>query len=150
EQLGDPELLASARMVLSASDCAAGNPGGLEDLEAALDAALSAGFEEIAARVYNVLVRIAVRSRDYALADRYLDEGFEYCRERDLGNFRQGIGAERARRLLDAGDWTAATDEANLVLSTARTSGIAPLIVLTVLGQVRSRRGDPDAWEPLD
>ena len=27
---------------------------------------------------------------------------------------------------------------------------MAPLIALTVLGQVRARRGDPEVWEPLD
>ena len=68
------------------------------------------------------------------VADRYLDSGFEYCHDRELGNFRQGLGAERARRLLDRGEWTLATDAANLVLSTARTAGMAPFVALDGAG----------------
>jgi DNA-binding CsgD family transcriptional regulator/tetratricopeptide (TPR) repeat protein len=150
EQLGDREILASARANLSAAEYIAGTPGGLERLEQELDLALSTGLEEIAAVTFNLLVRVAARSRDYAVVDRYLDSGFEYCQKRDLGNFRQGLGAERARRLLDRGDWTLATEAANLVLSTARTAGLAPFVALTVLGLVRARRGDPDVWAPLD
>ena len=150
ERLGDREILASARLSLSAAEYAAGRPDGRESLERELAAALSTGLEEVAAWAFNVLVRIAARSRDYEVVDRYLDAGFEYCRSRELGNFRQGLGAERARLLLDRGEWAPATDAANLVLSTARTAGMAPLIALTVLGQVRARRGDPEVWEPLD
>jgi DNA-binding CsgD family transcriptional regulator len=150
ERLGDRAILASARVSLSAAEYAVGRPGGRESLERELETALSAGLEEVAARAFNVLVRIAMRSREYAVVDRYLDAGFEYCRDRELGNFRQGLGAERARLLLDRGEWTRATDAANLVLSTARTAGMAPFLALTVLGQVRGRRGDPDVWGPLD
>jgi len=150
KRLGDREILASARVSLSAAEYIVGTPGGRERLERELENALSTGLEEVAARALNALVRVAVRSRDYDVVDRYLDSGFEYCRERELGNFRQGLGAERARRLLDSGAWTLATDAANLVLSTARTAGMAPFVALTVLGQVRARRGDPDVWEPLD
>ena len=150
ERIGDRKILASARVNLSAAEYIAGTPGGLERLEQELDLALSAGLEEIAAVAFNLLVRAAARSRDYAVVDRYLDSGFEYCQKRDLGNFRQGLGAERARRLLDRGDWTLATEAADLVLSTARTAGLAPFVALTVLGLVRARRGDPDVWAPLD
>ena len=150
ERLDDPEILASARLSLSSAQYAAGRPDGREGLERELASALSTGLEEIAARAFNELVGIAARSREYEVVDRYLDAGFEYCRDRELGNFRQGLGAERARRLLDRGEWAAATDAANLVLSTARTAGMAPFLALTVLGQVRARRGDPDVWGPLD
>jgi DNA-binding CsgD family transcriptional regulator len=150
ERLGDREILASARLNLSAAEYAAGSPGGRESLERELASALTTGLEEVAARAFNALVRIAARSREYEVVDRYLDAGFEYCRDRELGNFRQGLGAERARLLLDRGEWTSATDAANLVLSTARTSGMAPFLAFTVLGQVRARRGDPDVWEPFD
>jgi len=150
ERLGDREILASTRVSVGGAEYAAGVPGGREVLERELDLALSTGLEEVAARAFNLLVRAGMRRREYAVVDRYLDPGFEYCRERELGNFRQGLGAERARRFLDLGEWTAATDAADLVLSTARTAGMAPFVALTVLGQVRARRGDPDAWAPLD
>jgi DNA-binding CsgD family transcriptional regulator len=150
QRLGDREILASARVILSAADYTVGRPGGRESLERELENALSTGLEEVAARAFNALVRIAMRWRDYPVADRYLDAGFAYCRDRELGNFRQGIGAERARRLLDRGEWTLATDAAHLVLSTARTAGMAPFVALTVLGQARARRGDPEVWDPLD
>ena len=150
ERLGDRQILASARVILSAAEYSAGSSEGRDKLERELEHALSTGLEEVAARAFNVLVRIAMRWREYSVADRYLEPGFEYCRDRELGNFRQGIGAERARRLLDRGEWTQAADAADRVLSTARTAGMAPFVALTVLGQVRARRGDPDVWDPLD
>ena len=150
ERLGDRQILASARVILSAAEYSAGSSEGRDKLERGLEHALATGLEEVAARAFNVLVRIAMRWREYSVADRYLEPGFEYCRDRELGNFRQGIGAERARRLLDRGEWTEAADAASRVLSTARTAGMAPFVALTVLGQVRARRGDPDVWDPLD
>jgi len=149
-QLHDPEVLASAHTTLSAAQYAVGEPGGRESLEEELEHALSHGLEEVAAGAFNLLVRLGVTLRDYALADRYLDRGFAYCQDRELGNFRQGIGAARARRLLDRGDWAQATDAAELVLSTAQTAGMAPFVALTVLGQIRARRGDPAVWPALD
>jgi DNA-binding CsgD family transcriptional regulator len=142
--------MASARTTLSAAEYAAGVPGGRESLERELDHAVSGGLEEVAAAAFNFIARLSVFLRDYELADRYLDRGFAYCRDRELGNFRQGVGAARARRLLDRGDWAGATDAAGLVLSTARTAGLAPFLAQIVLGQVRARRGDPDVWSPLD
>lgn len=149
-QLDEHEIVASARTTLGAAGYAAGVPGGRESLERELERALAEGFEQVAASAFNFLARLGVTSRDYVLADRYLDRGFEYCRDRELGNFRQGVGAARARRLLDLGDWTGATDAADLVLSTARTTGLAPFLALVVVGLVRARRGDPDVWAPLD
>jgi DNA-binding CsgD family transcriptional regulator/type II secretory pathway predicted ATPase ExeA len=150
ESLGEREILGLTRLTVGAAEYAAGVPGGLETLERELELALSEGLEEVAARAFNYIVRIAMRLRDYAVVDRYLDAGFDYCRDRELGNFRQGLGAERARRFFDRGDWAAATDATDLVLSTARTAGMAPFIALTVLGHVRARRGDPEVWAPLD
>ena len=150
DELDAREIAAVSHVTLGAAEYAAGSADGRARLENELADALSRGFDEVAARAYNLLIRFAVRSREYAVVDRYLDAGFEFCRDRELGNFRQGLGAERARRLLDGGQWGLATDAADLVLSTARTAGMAPFIALTVLGQVRARRGDPEVWAPLD
>lgn len=126
ERLGDHEILASTRVTLGAAAFSAGAPDGRELLERELELALSAGRDEVAARAFNALVRAAMRWRDYAVVDRFLDAGFAYCRDRELGNFRQGLGAERARLFFDRGDWDMATDTADLVLGTARTAGMAP------------------------
>jgi DNA-binding CsgD family transcriptional regulator len=150
ESLDAAEIVAASRVTRYAAEYSDGSPGGRERLTRELELALAGAADEIAGRAFNYIVRIARRERDYAVADRYLDSGFEYCRDRELGNFRQGLGAERARRQLDRGDWAAATDAAELVLTTARTAGMAPFIALTVLGQVRARRGDPEVWIPLD
>jgi DNA-binding CsgD family transcriptional regulator len=150
QRLGNDEILAGTRVIVSADEFSRGAAGGCASLERELELALDGDLEEVAARAFNHLVRIAMRWRDYSVVDRYLDAGFEYCYERELGNYRQGLGAERARLLLDRGDWAMATHAAGSVLSTARSAGMAPFIALTVLGQVRARRGDPDIWPPLD
>jgi DNA-binding CsgD family transcriptional regulator/tetratricopeptide (TPR) repeat protein len=150
QRLGDDEILAGTRVIVSADEYGRGAAGARASLERELELALAGDLEEVAARAFNHLVRIAMRWRDYSVVDRYLDAGFEYCYERELGNYRQGLGAERARLLLDRGDWAGATEAANAVLGPARSAGMAPFIALTALGQVRARRGDPDVWPPLD
>ena len=60
----------------------AGTPGAVEKLERILDVAKRAGLEEHAGRGFVALTWWAIRFRSYAVADRYLDAGLDYCIER--------------------------------------------------------------------
>src|SRR5712691_9181231 len=57
----------------------------------------------------------------------------------------------RVSRLeLDQGLWSEAADSASSVLRIPRTSTTPRIVSLVVLGLPRARRGDPEAWLPLD
>jgi DNA-binding CsgD family transcriptional regulator len=58
--------------------------------------------------------------------------------------------AWRARARLETGDWLGAGDDAEAVVTNPRTAPVTRLPALVVLGQLRARRGDPDATTPLD
>src|SRR5262249_3577346 len=114
-------------------------------LEESLRLALSENFQEHAVLAFTNLSTIGVRIRDYPLATRYFNEGIAYTTERDLDSFTLYMQAWRARAHFDQGDWTAAADDAAVVLGAPRVWAIAKIPALAVLGHVRVRRGDPDA-----
>ncbi|HYW69420.1 MAG TPA: AAA family ATPase [Pyrinomonadaceae bacterium] len=114
-------------------------------LEESLRLALAGNFQEHAVRAFTNLSTMTVRIHDYPRAMRYFNEGIAYTTERDLDSFTLYMQAWRARAQFDQGDWTAATDDAAVVLAHARVWKIAKIPALAVLGHVRVRRGDPDA-----
>lgn len=88
--------------------------------------------------------------RRYEVADRWLGEAVTWCTERDLDSLR-GYGlAWQARSHFDQGRWSEATSSASAVIGVQATHAPSQIIALTVLGQLRVRRGDPDAHAPLE
>ena len=118
---------------------------GRSKLEESLRLALANNFQEHAVRAFTNLSTMVVRIRDYPLAARYFKEGIAYATERDLDSFTLYMQAWRARAQFDQGDWTAAADDAAVVLGHPRVWAIAKIPAMAVLGHVRVRRGDPDA-----
>ncbi|HEY1870862.1 MAG TPA: hypothetical protein VGG71_07370, partial [Chitinophagaceae bacterium] len=57
---------------------------GIELLQQSLEIALKNSFHEHAARAYSNLGSNAVKLKDYVFAKKILDEGIQYCEERDL------------------------------------------------------------------
>jgi DNA-binding CsgD family transcriptional regulator len=102
------------------------------------------------ARAFIHLAGSAVRQHLYPDANGYLDAGVGYCSERGLELHRLYMLGYRARSHLDQGRWTDAIESAALVLRIPRTSTVPRIHALVVFGLLRARRGDPDAWGPLD
>jgi DNA-binding CsgD family transcriptional regulator len=126
-----------------------GRPDGLAGVERSIALAGEAGLEDHVGRGYIHLGWVGSRVRDREIVAR-LDEGLEYCTAHGLELWRLYLLAYRARSELDRGDWTAAADSAAFVLGQPRQAPLLGILTLTVLGTVRARRGDPDAWELLD
>jgi DNA-binding CsgD family transcriptional regulator len=122
---------------------------GVVRLEEALARALAEGTDDSVGRAYGALVFAAVRRRDWAAADRWLDEGLRHAVERDLDSRRLYLLGWRAAASLERGRWDEAAADADAVLRHpyARLSRVWALIAL---GVIRARRGDPEAWPPLD
>ena len=149
-EFDDSETASHADVYIGAIEAKRGDSAGSARLERTLEAAIDAGFEEVAAEAFNWLVREAVRARSFVSVDLYLARGVEYCSERDLGNWRQSLVAMGARADLDRGRWSDAAGGAARVLRTARTQASAPALARSVLALVRARRGDPGVDEALE
>jgi DNA-binding CsgD family transcriptional regulator len=147
EELGESEIVVGASIRRGAAEGMRGN--GLGALEKALALAQKQGTDEQIAKAYSALVFRCVRDRKWSAADRWLEQGLAYSRERDLDDERVYLLAWRATAALYRGRW----DEAAADIGTALDHPYAiqtrawPLILL---GQLRARRGDPGVWEALD
>jgi DNA-binding CsgD family transcriptional regulator/Tfp pilus assembly protein PilF len=147
ESLGDVALLAHALNNVGTGECADEQRCARDRLERSLSLALEHGLPEHAARAYTNLVAGAVKVRQYAAAEAYLDEGLAYCQARDLDASTWYLIAWRARMRYERGDWSAAADDAAEVLA-HRVAAITRVPALVVLGRIRLNCGDP-GWRAL-
>jgi DNA-binding CsgD family transcriptional regulator len=148
-RLDDAEATAYALTNLGAARFQTGELAGRTQLEQALDLALRHGLEEYAGRAFSQLAQVPLRLRRPDLALPHLDRGLEYCRERGLETWRLYLLGAQARLELERGRWEAAADAAWLVLRDPRSAPVPRGWALPVLGLVRARRGDAQAFEPL-
>jgi DNA-binding CsgD family transcriptional regulator/tetratricopeptide (TPR) repeat protein len=150
ERLGDYETLSYALNSVGQVEMASGVESGRAKLDRSLAIALEHDYEEHAARAYANLAIFKVVCREYAEAERYLQEGIAYCAERDLGPQSHFMRWVQARSRLDQGDWVAAGEGAAAVLSVPWMAITNRIPALLVLGRLRARRGDPGAEAALD
>lgn len=144
-RIHDNETLVHALNNVGTSLAGLGDPRGYEKLERSLRMAEQHGYEEHVARAYTNLGCSAMFAVDYATAGRYLEEGFEYARERDLDSWTLYIAAMRARFLLEQAEWNGALSISRWLLSQRRVeTAITRSIALIVEGIIRARRGDAD------
>jgi DNA-binding CsgD family transcriptional regulator len=148
--LANDEILCHALNNLGTSRLIQGDGAGWADLDRSMELARAGGHQEHAARAFTNLSSNAVSRREYGRAARYLREGLAYCELYDLDSWRLYMLAWSAREKLERGDWSGAGDAAEIVLQHARSTPITRVPALTVLGQLRLRRGDPDAATPLE
>lgn len=125
-----------------------GKPGGLERLVESLQMAERAGIDWLTVTACVIIVRTASRRRDWETAAQYIERGLERCSLGDYDVYRYYLLSWRSKVLLAAGRWSEAADVAHICL--ADPCPFARIHALVALGLVRARRGDPDAWVPLD
>ena len=150
ERLGETEILAHALNNVGTAEIENGSDEGWVQLRKSLELALGDGLQEHAARAYTNLAVAAVELHEYALAESYFGAGIEYCRDHDLDSWLLYMSGWKARAELEQGCWDAAQDVVTTVLDHPWVSGMNRITPLAVLGQLRARRGDPDALVPLD
>ncbi len=147
---GNQELTCHALCTLGAAQLIRGDATGWAALEESLKAALAAGFHEHVARAYYNLLARSVVSWQFAPANRFRSLGIEYCEDHDLNAWRLRILACSARARLEQGDWEGCADDIHAVLRHPNATPITRVPALTLLGQLRARRGDPDSISPLE
>ena len=72
---------------------------GIKLLQESLAIALKNSFHEHAARAYSNLGSNAVKMKDYVFAKKILDEGIQYCEERDLDSWRLNMLSLKAQHV---------------------------------------------------
>ncbi|HEX6235490.1 MAG TPA: AAA family ATPase [Jiangellaceae bacterium] len=148
ERLGDVELRAHALNNVGTALGHIGDPKGHDMLIESVALARQHGLDEHVARGYTNLVWQAVEHRQFAYGEPLLREGLAFAAQRDLDAWRRYMLGCRARHHLLRGRLTAAADDATAVLAEP-ASPVSRIWPLMVLGQVRTRRGDPGAGEVL-
>lgn len=127
-----------------------GESEGKELIELGLARATDARLDTDVVRAMTHLALTALRRRDYPIACERLDQGIRYASQHGCELMHGYLLGYRAQAELDLGRWQDAAETAAVVLREPRRSRIPRIAALTVLGRVRVRRGDPDAWPPLE
>ncbi len=123
---------------------------GLALLRQSLQGARADDLHEHAARAYCNLVSLAVVQRRHDEAEHYLDEGLDYCLDRDLDSWTLYLLGFQARLRLDRGDATGARASAESVLRRAELASIDTFEPLLTVAQLALRAGNPEGQELLE
>jgi DNA-binding CsgD family transcriptional regulator len=149
EPLGALDVLSDALNTQGSSVALTGGEG-TGYLRRALDIALAAGLDNEAGRAFANLYGSYADHRRFAEAERYFTDGIAYCEEHELGSHAAFLQGERTVALERTGRWDEAVRLGTELLASADLSSLYRLGALHVLGIIRARRGEPDAWGYLD
>jgi DNA-binding CsgD family transcriptional regulator len=147
-ELRHPRANIAAQITLGWVEFFTAEDSGLEKLERAIAVGEANGFDADVAAAHVVVARTAARLRRYDLAERHVRGGLEYCDGRDIDLWRYYLLAWQSKLELARGRWDDAARIAEVCLG--RPCPFSRIHALVALGLVRARRGDPQAWAPLD
>ena len=83
--------------------------------------------------------------KNYEFAKKILDEGIQYCEERDLDSWKSFMLSFKARLNLETGNWKEAYNIADNLLKNENQPTAVPIIALVVIASIKMRTGDSDA-----
>ena len=149
ERLGDTETLVHALNSVGTMMMCHGVAAGEERLTRSLRLAQDAKLDSDVGRAFNNLVGAAVDARAFGLAERYVQEGIDYCEERGLELWRRQLLTNRVTLELQCGRWQRAVDFSDELVRVVPTPH-GRIYALLTIGLVRARSGDPGVWELLD
>ena len=86
---------------------------------------------------------------DYVLAKKILNEGIQYCEDRDLDSWRLNMLSLKAVLNFETGNWEKAYRIADNLLKNADKPRAFKIGALIVMGSIKMRKGDAGAIELL-
>lgn len=119
-------------------------------LERSAEMARAAGVDDYVAGALGNLGTASGEMYLFEQADRYLEEGVNFCKERDLDFELNYMRSWQALSQMYQGRWTEASRIASDLLRLPQLATISGIMSGVALGRVRTRRGDPEAMEVLD
>ena len=112
---------------------------------------MAAGEHDHAARaLVNLTTATLLRQPGDPRAGRDLERGLAFAREHDLAGYEQYLLGVRANLRLLHGAWPASEGDARASLQLGEQFGVSLCPALVALGQLQSRRGDPEAGATLE
>jgi DNA-binding CsgD family transcriptional regulator len=148
ERVDSEEARVAALASIGLAESIQGRSECWQRLEAALGLARESNLENQVGRTYLFMGMAASRERSLRHMKPAVNEGLEYCDERDLTVWGDVLLAMRAWVELEEGAWSAAATTVTHVF--ARNCNLSSAQARIVLGLLRARQGDPDAMAPLD
>jgi hypothetical protein len=128
-----------------------GNPDGLAKLDRSRELAQQAGDERGVARAYLHPAMALAGRREWVLADRYIQPGLAFCRERGLDVWQGLLMTLAAEAALARGRWDEAERIAAAILAwPAEGFAHTRAGALVISARLRARRGEPGYWPLLD
>jgi DNA-binding CsgD family transcriptional regulator len=145
-KIKDDETLCHALNTLGSSQwkVQASAETGKRLLMESLDIALKNSFQEHAARAYSNIIYNCVTVKEYDLANQFLEDGINYCGERDLDSSNNYKLSLNSRILLETGDWEQAASIAKNLLQNPLQPGTIKMGPRIILATIKIRRGEPD------
>jgi DNA-binding CsgD family transcriptional regulator len=117
---------------------------GIGLLREALEISLKNSYHEHAARAYTAMGSNAVTIKDYSFAKQTLEEGINYCEERDIDSLKLYMLGWKARLNLETGNWNEAFAIASNLLKKENLPPVIKIGALTVVATIKIRRGEQD------
>ena len=151
ERVGCLDAMGDALNIVGTVELRQGNPDGLVKLDRSRELAQQAGDERGVARAYLHPAMALAGRREWVLADRYIQPGLAFCRERGLDAWQGLLTTLAAEAALARGRWDEAGSTATAILAWS-AEGLAHMraAALVLSARVRARRGEPGYWPLLD
>jgi DNA-binding CsgD family transcriptional regulator/tetratricopeptide (TPR) repeat protein len=128
-----------------------GDLDGLVKLDRSRELAQQAGDELGVERAYTRSAAVLAARREWVLAERYIEPGLAFCRERGLEASLGWLTVLAAEGALARGRWDEAASAAATILAwPADGFPHARVSALVILARVRARRGEPGYRPVLD
>jgi hypothetical protein len=150
ETYGSPNVLARALNAVGSAQWFVEPEQASATLERSLAMARESGNDDGVATALVNLGSGAGEVRRYPTAEHWLGRTIAWCTERDLDATRAYALAWLARTQFEQGRWSQATTTAAQAAGPEAGYVPARIVALTVLGRLRTRRGDPDPQPLLD
>ena len=115
-----------------------------------LDIALRNSFHEHVARAYSNIVSNYLYFKEYELAGQVLEDGINYCEERNLDSSKNYKLYLKAKILFETGDWQQADMILENLVSNPSQVGSVKIAALAALAIIKIRKGEKDALVYLD
>jgi ATP/maltotriose-dependent transcriptional regulator MalT len=151
EQVGCLDAEADSLNIVGMVELRQGNLDGLARMDRSRDLAEQARDEVGVARAYVHPAAVLAARREWVLADRYIQPGLAFCRDRGQEVWLGWLTSLAAEAALARGRWDEAGSAAAAILASPGEVFSQPharVSALVILARVRARRGEPE-YRPL-
>ena len=151
ERVGCLDAVGDTLNIVGTVELRQGNLDGLAKLDRSRELAEQAGDEVGVVRAYMHPALALAARREWVLADRYIQPGLVFCRERGLEAWEGWLTTLAAEAALARGRWDDAVSTVAAILAWP-AGGFSDFRVsaLVISARVRARRGEPGYWPLLD